>query len=294
LALGAANPFAYLRSMHSAQDPRRLAVASDFVLAQAPPATVGVVLGSGLGRFGDTLTELVQLPYARIPTMPTAGVAGHAGNLCLGSVAGVRVACLQGRVHLYEGHEPVDVVFGVRLLHAIGCQAVLLTNAAGGIRASFAPGDLMVITDHLNLMGRNPLTGPNDPAGPRFPDLTDAYDPGVIAAAERAAQQVGVPVRKGVYAALLGPSYETPAEVRMLRALGADAVGMSTVPEVIALRHRGVRVGAMSCITNLAAGIGDQRLTHEEVSATAQLASDRFLAVLRRWVEEVGVLEGAT
>ncbi len=273
--------------------PNAVIEARDAVLARAPGARVGVVLGSGLGAFGDDLADLVRIPYAEIPHLPRAGVPGHSGNLCLGNVDGVRVACLQGRVHLYEGHPPSAVVLGVRLLAELGCRAVLLTNAAGGIGEGLSPGSLLVITDHLNLMGINPLVGPNDPAGPRFPDLTRAYDPELVNAAERAARAAGVPLARGVYAATLGPSYETPAEVRMLRVLGADAVGMSTVPEVIALRQRGVRVGAMSCITNLAAGLGASGLDHAEVEATARAVRDRFVTVLSRWVVETGALVGA-
>ncbi len=276
--------------MEAERAPDALLEARDAVLARVAGARVGVVLGSGLGAFADDLAERVQIPYAEIPHLPTVRVPGHAGNLCLGISGGVRVACLQGRVHLYEGHAPAAVVLGVRLLAELGCRAVLLTNAAGGIREGLGVGSFLVITDHLNLTGHNPLVGPNDPAGPRFPDLTCAYDPELVAAAERAARAVGVPLARGVYAAMLGPSYETPAEIRMLRTLGADAVGMSTVPEVIALRHRGVRVGAMSCITNLAAGLGSGGLDHAEVEATARDARGRFVALLSRWVIEVGAL----
>ncbi len=249
---------------------------------------VGVVLGSGLGAFADTLGSLVKVPYSRIPGMPVPGVVGHAGNLCLGEVGGAAVACLQGRVHAYEGLPLERIVFAARLLAELGCRAVLLTNAAGGIRADLTPGSLMLITDHINLMGRNPLVGPNDPVGPRFPDMSEAYDPALRAAAHDAAQATGAELAEGVYAALLGPTYETPAEIRMLRTIGADAVGMSTVPEVIALRHRGVGVGAVSCITNLAAGIGDAPLDHSEVEETAGLTRGRFTALLAKWVELVG------
>lgn len=247
---------------------------------------IGVVLGSGLGAFGDTLAGLVKVPYAEIPGMPQSTVIGHAGNLCLGEIAGGQIACLQGRVHLYEGHDLDTATFGVRLLARLGCRAVLLTNAAGGINPTFAPGDLMLIADHLNLTGRNPLVGPNDDAmGPRFPDMTAAYDPALREAAHAAARQFGTTLREGVYAALLGPTYETPAEVRMLRTLGADAVGMSTVPEVIALRHQGVRVGGVSCITNLAAGISPTPLDHAEVEATAKRTRDAFVALLTEWIQ---------
>ncbi len=206
---------------------------------------VGVVLGSGLGAWADGLSGVAKIPYADVPHMARSSVAGHAGNLCVGRSAGVPVACLQGRVHMYEGHEPERVVFGVRLLARLGCRAVVLTNAAGGLEASFSPGDLMLIVDHLNLMFKNPLTGHNEAGlGPRFPDMTEAYDRELNQLAREAAREAGVTLREGVYAGLLGPTYETPAEIRMLRTLGADAVGMSTVPETIALRHLGARVVA--------------------------------------------------
>lgn len=261
--------------------------------AGAPTPRVGVILGSGLGAFGDQLSGLVKLPYSTIPHMPTSSVVGHAGNLCLGRVASVPVACLQGRVHLYEGHGLDRVTFGARLLQRIGCRAVLITNAAGGIQAQLSPGDLMLITDHLNLTARNPLIGPNPEGYPRFPDMTTAYDAELCEAGRSAAREVDVPLREGVYAALLGPSYETPAEIRMLRTLGADAVGMSTVVEVLVLRHRGVRVGAMSCITNLAAGLSDSLLDHAEVEEIARQTRTRFVSVLSRWVELAGELVSA-
>lgn len=260
------------------------------------PPLVGVVLGSGLGAWGNGLAGLVKVPYAEIPHMPRSTVVGHAGNLCLGRSGGVPVACLQGRVHMYEGHEPERVVFAVRMLARLGCQAVLLTNAAGGVTEGWAPGDLMLVTDHLNLMGKNPLAGPNEAdLGPRFPDMTEAYDRAFGALAREAAREHGVTLREGVYAGLLGPTYETPAEIRMFRTLGANAVGMSTVPEVIALRHMGVRAAAISCITNLAAGLSPTKLDHSEVEATANATRDRFTALLTAWVARVGaaVTEGA-
>lgn len=256
--------------------------------------TVGVVLGSGLGAWADALEGRVAIPYAEIPDMPTPKVVGHSGNLVLGHVGSVRVACLQGRVHAYEGHPFDKVVFGARLLARIGCRTVVLTNAAGGIRRGMRPGDLMIVTDHLNLMGRNPLVGPNDDRlGTRFPDMTEAYDGRVRAMAREAGQAAGVFLLEGVYAAGLGPSYETPAEIAMLRTLGADAIGMSTVPETIALRHMGVKVGCISCVTNLAAGLGHATLDHAEVEATAREARERFVAVLSGWVERIGRAEGA-
>ncbi|MFT3766933.1 MAG: purine-nucleoside phosphorylase [Minicystis sp.] len=254
----------------------------------AAPA-VGVVLGSGLGAWADTLSGLARIPYAEVPHMPRSTVVGHAGNLCIGRAHGVPVACLQGRVHLYEGHEPERVVFGVRLLAKLGCRAVVLTNAAGGLDPSWTPGDLMLVTDHLNLMGKSPLAGPNEGSlGPRFPDMTEAYDRELSELAREAAGATDVTLREGVYAGLLGPSYETPAEIRMLRVLGASAVGMSTVPEVIALRHMGVRAAAISCITNLAAGLSPTKLDHSEVEATAKASRDRFTALLGEWVRLIG------
>ena len=250
---------------------------------------VGVVLGSGLGAWADSLASLDRVPYSEIPRMPQSTVVGHAGNLCLGLAGGVPVACLQGRVHLYEGHDPQRVVFGVRLLARLGCRAILLTNAAGGLAPGFVPGDLMLVTDHLNLMGKNPLSGPNIEAfGPRFPDMTEAYDPALRAAARAAADETGTTLHEGVYAGLLGPTYETPAEIRMLRVLGAQAVGMSTVPEVIALRHMRVRVAALSCITNMAAGLGTGELDHKEVEATAKARRADLQRLLKGWILKAG------
>jgi purine-nucleoside phosphorylase len=267
-----------------------LTKAASFVATKtAAKPLVGVVLGSGLGMWADSLESRDVIPYAEIPSMPQSNVVGHAGNLVLGRSGDVPVACLQGRVHLYEGHELDRVVFGARLLARLGCKAVLLTNAAGGIRRGFQPGDLMLITDHLNLTARSPLAGPNDDRlGPRFPDMTDAYSLELRRLAVDAARSARARVHEGVYAALLGPSYETPAEIQMLRVLGADAVGMSTVPEVIALRHMGVLAGAMSCITNLAAGLSGQKLDHAEVEATAKAARDSFVGFLSEWVRLTG------
>ncbi|MFO0694172.1 MAG: purine-nucleoside phosphorylase [Polyangiales bacterium] len=242
---------------------------------------VGLVLGSGLGAFGERAVDAVRLPYAAIPGMPTVSVEGHDGELVVGRVAGVTTAILRGRVHLYEGRAEDDVVFGTRLLARLGCEVLVLTNAAGGIAADLAPGALLLITDHLNLTGRSPLVGASGRTlGPRFPDMTEAYDPELRALAHRVARERGIPLAEGVYAGLLGPSYETPAEIRMLRTLGADAVGMSTVLETIAARHVGLRVLGLSCITNLAAGLAGKKLAHDEVKETASLASDRFTALV--------------
>ncbi len=255
----------------------------------ATSPVIGVVLGSGLGAWADTLEDRTVIPYAEIPGMPVSTIVGHAGKLVLGYAGGIPVACLQGRVHLYEGHAPDRAVFGVRTLARLGCRAALLTNAAGGTHPAWTPGDLMLINDHLNLTGQNPLAGPNEAElGPRFPDMTHAYDRRIAALARDASADTGVPLREGIYAGLLGPSYETPAEIAMLRNLGADAVGMSTVFEVIALRHMGVRCGGISCITNLAAGLGGAPLSHQEVEETARMTRDKFSALLSAWVKRVG------
>jgi purine-nucleoside phosphorylase len=252
---------------------------------------VGVVLGSGLGAFADTLDGLVKIPFGDLPHMPVSRVVGHAGNLCFGHVRGVPVVCMQGRVHYYEGHPLWACVHGARVMARLGVDAVLLTNAAGGLDPSWSPGDLMVVEDHLNLAGANPLIGPNDPAlGPRFPDLTQAYDARLREELHEVAREAGIPLRRGVYAWLTGPTYETPAEIRMLRVLGAQAVGMSTVPDVIALRHLGVGVGALSCVTNLAAGITGQVLDHKEVEETARARRPELMTLLGGWVARAGTV----
>jgi purine-nucleoside phosphorylase len=250
---------------------------------------IGVVLGSGLGAFGDSLEGLTRVAYGDLPHMPAPGVVGHPGKFCFGRVQGVPIVCMQGRVHLYEGHPVETVVLGVRAMARLGVRSVLVTNAAGGLQPSWSAGDLMVVSDHLNLTGTSPLLGPNDDAvGPRFPDLTAAYDPELRALLHAVARDAGLTLREGVYAGMLGPQYETPAEVRMLRGLGADAVGMSTVLEVIALRHMGVPVGALSCITNLAAGIAGRPLDHAEVEATARSRRAELLTLLEGWVVRAG------
>ncbi len=246
--------------------------------------SVALVLGSGLGAFADTLAEATTIPFAEVPNLANVTVPGHAGKLVIGRVAGGPspvVAALAGRIHLYEGHSPDDVVFNVRALLTLGVKTVIVTNAAGGISPTLRPGDLTLITDHLNFTGRSALIGPNDDSlGARFPDMTDAYDPALRKLAHAAAESVGQTLREGVYAGLLGPSYETPAEIRMLRALGADLVGMSTVVEVVAARHMGAKVLGMSCVTNLAAGVSPHALSHAEVEDTARAARSRFIALL--------------
>lgn len=248
---------------------------------------VGIVLGSGLGDYADTAADRTVIPYADIPHFKRVSVAGHAGRLVLGQIAGKNVAILQGRYHYYEGHHIRDVVFPVRVLAGLGIQKLLLTNAAGGINRNLEPGDLMIIRDHLNLMGTNPLRGTNeDRLGTRFPDMSRAYDPEMRRIIAEGMRALGMPVKTGVYVALTGPSYETPAEIKMFSVLGADAVGMSTVPEVIAARHMGVKVAAISCISNLAAGISDQPLSHQEVTETADRVKSNFIGLLNRVIPE--------
>ncbi|MEJ7754229.1 MAG: purine-nucleoside phosphorylase, partial [Candidatus Limnocylindrales bacterium] len=246
---------------------------------------IGLVLGSGLGDIAAAIRDATVIPFTQLPGWPAASAPGHAGRLLLGRLGEVPVVCLQGRLHLYEGLDPTLVVEPVLLMGRLGAPTVVLTNAAGGIRAVWPAGTLMVIEDHLNLTGRTPLLGANaDQMGPRFPDLVDAWDPRLRVLLHRAAAEEAVALEKGVYAGLLGPSYETPAEVRMLRTLGADAVGMSTVLEAIAARWAGIRVCGVSLVTNAGAGITGQPLTHDEVLAAANEAGPRLARVLRRFV----------
>jgi purine-nucleoside phosphorylase len=248
---------------------------------------VGLVLGSGLGALADRIDGAVSIPYVEIPEFPAVSVAGHAGRLVVGTLGGVPVAAMQGRVHAYEGWSAEDLTFGVRLLAATGVRALLVTNAAGAVNPGLAPGDLVRITDHLNLTGQNPLTGPNDERiGPRFPDMTEPYDPLLGALLDASAARLAIPLGTGVYAGVAGPSYETPAEIRMLRTLGADLVGMSTVLEVIAARHAGMRVAAVSLVTNLAAGLAEKPLSHADVLAAGEGARDRVTRLATAWVAE--------
>ncbi|MGI5864334.1 MAG: purine-nucleoside phosphorylase [Myxococcales bacterium] len=249
---------------------------------------VGVILGSGLGGFADSLTAKTIVPYGELPGFPTSSVPGHAGRLVVGMLDGAPIVAMQGRVHMYEGYSPSQVAFPARVLCALGIESLVVTNAAGGIRADLEPGDLMMITDHINLSGANPLVGPNDERlGPRFPDMSAAYDPQLCALLRKTAEKLGIPLKDGVYVWLSGPSYETPAEIRMLRTLGVDAVGMSTVPEVIVASHMRVRVAGISCITNFAAGIGKEPLSHEEVAETAGRVRDRFAGLLASFLPAV-------
>jgi len=251
---------------------------------------VGLVLGSGLGAFAERLKNRVAIRYEEIPHFPVpSGVVGHAGELVLGDVDRTAVAVLSGRVHFYEGRPMTDVVFPARALARLGVGAVVLTNAAGGVRRTFKPGDLMLLTDHINAFGTNPLIGPNeDSLGARFPDMSRVYDPALRKLAKDTARSLRIPVREGVYLGNSGPSYETPAEIRAYRTLGADAVGMSTVPEAIALSHAGVRVLGISTITNMAAGILPKPLDHSEVLATTKKVGDRFVRLLTALVPKIG------
>jgi purine-nucleoside phosphorylase len=247
-----------------------------------------IVLGSGLGDFADTLIDAVATSYADLPHWPASNVIGHAGRLVVGNVGGKRIAALSGRAHFYEGHDLSTVVFGTRVMGRLGVKRIILTNAAGGINTGFAQGALMIIDDHINLLGTNPLVGANDERfGPRFPDMSEVYSARLRRIADDAAKARGVPVSHGIYVAVHGPSYETPAEIRFFRTIGADAVGMSTVPEAIAARHMGLEVLGISCITNMAAGVLPQPLNHDEVMETARLVRGSFISLLEGIIERV-------
>ena len=268
----------------------RISAAVDAVRSRAGASApaVAVVLGSGLGDFAGTLSEAVAMPYDTLPHWPASNVVGHAGKLVIGTSGGTRVAALAGRVHLYEGHDVGEVVFATRVMARLGVGRMILTNAAGGVNVAFSPGDLMIIDDHINLLGANPLTGDNDERfGPRFPDMTAVYSPALRKLAESVAAARGIAVQHGVYGAVPGPSYETPAEIRYLRSIGADAVGMSTVPEAIAARHMGVEVLGISCITNMAAGVLPEPLNHEEVLETAHRVRGTFASLLEGIIERL-------
>lgn len=258
--------------------------AADYIRGRAPASPqIGLVLGSGLGVLADAMEDAVTIPYGDIPHFPVSTVEGHAGELLVGRFAGKTALLMKGRFHMYEGYAAETVAFPMRVMKALGIGTLLVTNAAGGVNADFRPGDLMLISDHINFMFRNPLIGPNDGEfGPRFPDMSEAYSRRLRELARREGEALGVQFREGVYAGVLGPSYETPAEIRMLRTLGADAVGMSTVPETIAARHAGIEVLGISCISNMAAGMLDQPLSHEEVMETAERVKETFIRVVTR------------
>jgi len=243
---------------------------------------IGLVLGSGLGAFADELTERTDIPYADIPGWPHSTAIGHAGKLMIGKLGTLDVAVMAGRAHLYEGYGMQQVTYGVRVLQSIGVRSMVFTNAAGGINLELERGGLVLISDHINLQGANPLVGPNDDAlGPRFPDMSEAYSRAYRETAKHVATELCIPIAEGVYAAMLGPSYETPAEIRYLRAIGADVVGMSTVPEVIVANHMGMKVLGISCVTNMAAGILPQKINHEEVLETGAMVRDTLVKFLK-------------
>jgi purine-nucleoside phosphorylase len=258
------NAVAYIRSV-TVREPR-----------------VAVVLGSGLGAFADELSDPISIPYSAIPGWPISTAAGHSGKLVFGKLGTLDVAVMAGRSHLYEGYTPAQVTMGVRVLHGLGVRSVVFTNAAGGINLSYSQGALVLISDHINLQGSHPLIGPNDESeGPRFPDMTEAYSLAHRSKAHQVAEQLKIQLDEGVYAALTGPSYETPAEIRYLRTIGADLVGMSTVPEVIVANYLGMQVLAISCVTNMAAGILPQKINHEEVLEVGRRVRDTLVEFLK-------------
>lgn len=254
--------------------------------ADARQPSIGIILGSGLGGLGAKIADAVRIPFGDIPGFPEATVVGHEGTMLLGTLAGRDVVALSGRFHVYEGHAAALAAFPVRVFHALGAREMFVSNAAGGISPKLAVGELMMITDHINLMGTNPLVGEVQETDARFTDMTDAYDPGFRRILRNSAEDLGITLREGVYAGVLGPSYETPAEVKMLRMLGADAVGMSTVPEVIVARGLGMRVAGISCITNAAAGVTGAALSHAEVLETTNRVRGAFEALVTEFLEK--------
>lgn len=265
--------------------------AIDFLRSRitAQPA-VAIVLGSGLGGFAQELNSPVSIPYGEIPGWPVSTAVGHVGQLVFGQIGGVDIVVMAGRAHLYEGYTQQQVTFGVRTLAQLGIRAIIFTNAAGGINLSYSPGSLVLISDHINLQGSNPLVGPNDDAlGPRFPDMSEAYSRAFRTAAREEAQRLGITLAEGVYAGLLGPTYETPAEIRYLRAIGADLVGMSTVGEVIVANHMGLRCLGISTVTNMAAGVTDAKINHEEVLETGRAVRAKLTNLLKATIPRLAV-----
>src|SRR3954452_11348519 len=266
----------------------RVEEAASLIRAKAGTPDVAIVLGSGLGDFASTLQDATAWSYGDLPHWPASNVIGHEGRLVIGTLAGRRVAALSGRAHFYEGHDLRTVTFATRVIGRLGVKVLILTNAAGGVNVNLKPGTLMVVDDHINLMGSNPLVGPNDDRfGVRFPDMSEVYSRRLRAIADEAGQSLGITLPHGIYVGLLGPSYETPAEIRYLRTIGADAVGMSTVPEAIAARHMGIEVLGISCITNAAAGALPQPLDHNEVMAVASRVRGEFSTLLEGIVERL-------
>lgn len=271
---------------------KRIEEASRYIRGLSGTAPkVGIVLGSGLGVYVEKIQKPLVIPYGDIPNFPETGVEGHEGRLILGQAEGVEVAVFQGRFHRYEGHPLEDVTLPARTLSLLGARFLILTNASGGINPAYRPGDLVSIADHINMTGGNPLVGPNiEELGPRFPDMTNTYDFELRQLAKKAATKAKVDLKTGVYAGVLGPTYETPAEIGMLRTVGADLVGMSTVPEAIAAHHAGLRVAGISCVTNMAAGIGGEELKHEDVKLVAAKAMIKFSDLVSSFVSEIGKL----
>ncbi|MDU1642323.1 Purine nucleoside phosphorylase 1 [Peptoniphilus harei] len=249
---------------------------------------IGIVLGSGLGDFADAIEDKIEIPYTEIPGFPVSTVKGHDGKLIFGKINSKEVCVMKGRIHYYEGYDIKEVVYPIEVLAGLGIKTLILTNAAGGVNTDFEPADLMIINDHINIMGKNPLIGPNDEdLGPRFPDMTDLYNKDLIEVAEKSAKKLGIDIKEGVYMYFTGPSYETAAEVRMARILGADAVGMSTVPEAIIARHRGLKILGISTITNMSTGILDTPLDHTEVVEVGQEVAGKFKELLKEIIEEI-------
>jgi len=254
---------------------------------------IGIILGSGLGMLACEVKDRVCIPYSDIPNFPVSTVEGHVGQLVIGDLEGKKVVAMQGRFHFYEGYTPKEVVYPVWVMNRLGVETLVVTNAAGGINLEFAAGDLVIIKDHINLTGTNPLLGPNpDEIGPRFPDMSAAYNPGLIELANKVADGQGFQVKEGVYGQLTGPTYETPAEIRYLRTIGVDQVGMSSAWEVIAANHAGISVLGISCITNMAAGVLPKKLSHDEVMETANRVRDKFIALIKGILQEVDYSEG--
>ncbi|SDR87463.1 purine-nucleoside phosphorylase [Paenibacillaceae bacterium GAS479] len=272
--------------MSTQETAKQIGEAVQFIRSQSPiTPQVGLIMGSGLGILADYIEEAVTISYSDIPHFPVSTVEGHAGELLVGMLSGIPVILMKGRFHMYEGYGAELTAFPVRVMKALGADRLVVTNAAGGINTNYSAGDLMLITDHINFTGRNPLMGPNDNAvGVRFPDMSEGYSRRLGNVAREIAKEQGFDLREGVYLAVLGPSYETPAEIRMMRTLGADAVGMSTVTEVIAANHCGMEVVGISCITNMASGILDQPLSHEEVIETTERVKSRFLGLVQTLV----------
>ncbi|MHB9095596.1 MAG: purine-nucleoside phosphorylase [Eubacteriales bacterium] len=272
-------------------DSVKIMEAVDFIRQEAPlRPEVGVVLGSGLGILATEVENRKMISYSNIPHFPVSTVEGHEGHLVLGKLAGKQVVLMQGRFHFYEGYSMEQVVFPIRVMHKLGVGVLIVTNAAGGINQAFRPGDMMIITDHINLMGTNPLIGPNyDEIGARFPDMSEAYDRELGGIAEQVAKRERLSYQKGVYVSLTGPSYETPSEIKFLRIIGGDAAGMSTVPEVIVANHAGMRVLGISCVTNMAAGVLPKKLNHAEVMETANTVRDQFITLVKGVIQEVSL-----